>query len=74
VLAGVRRAPRAAPEGFTVAELTDKVHSMTGQSDYSTRQAAYDIRKLRAKGSSRNRSDRAAIRRSTGGRAHDHRA
>jgi hypothetical protein len=40
----------AAREGFTVAELTEKVHSMTGQSDYSTRQAAYDIRKLRAKG------------------------
>ncbi len=43
-----RRAP--APQGFTVAELTEKVHSMTGQSDYSTEQAAYDIRKLRAKG------------------------
>jgi hypothetical protein len=49
VLAGiVALAP--APEGFTVAELTEKVHSMTGQSHYSTRQAAYDIRKLRAKG------------------------
>jgi hypothetical protein len=42
----------AAPEGFTVAELTERVHSMTGQTDadYSIRQAAYDIRKLRAKG------------------------
>jgi hypothetical protein len=49
VLAGIV-ALAAAPEGFTVAELTEKVHSMTGQSDYSTRQAAYDIRKLRAKG------------------------
>jgi hypothetical protein len=49
VLAGVV-ALAAAPEGFTVAELTEKVHSMTGQSDYSTRQAAYDIGKLRAKG------------------------
>jgi hypothetical protein len=49
VLAGVV-ALAPAPEGFTVAELTEKVHSMTGQSDYSTRQAAYDIRKLRAKG------------------------
>jgi hypothetical protein len=49
MLAGIV-ALAAAPEGFTVAELTEKVHSMTGQSDYSTRQAAYDIRKLRAKG------------------------
>jgi hypothetical protein len=40
----------ASPEGFTVGELTEKVHAMTGQSDYRTRQAAYDIRKLRAKG------------------------
>ena len=50
-LAGVV-ALAAAPEGFTVAELTEKVHSMTGRSaaGYSTRQAAYDIRKLRAKG------------------------
>jgi hypothetical protein len=40
----------AAPEGFTVAELTERVHSMTGQTDadYSIRQAAYDIRKFRA--------------------------
>jgi hypothetical protein len=49
VLAGIV-ALAAAREGFTVAELTEKVHSMTGQSDYSTRQAAYDIGKLRAKG------------------------
>ena len=60
VLAGIV-ALAAAPEGFTVAELTEKVDSMTGQSEYSTRQAAYDIRKLRAKGLSRNRSDRAVI-------------
>lgn len=40
-----------APEGFTVAELTAKVHSLTGQDEdgYSTRQAAYDLRKLRGK-------------------------
>ena len=40
-----------APKGFTIAELTDKVHTMTGQThaDYSIRQAAYDLRKLRAK-------------------------
>ena len=40
-----------APKGFTITELTDKVHAMTGQTDadYSIRQAAYDLRKLRAK-------------------------
>jgi hypothetical protein len=40
-----------APEGFTVAELTAKVQSLTGQDQngYSTRQAAYDLRKLRGK-------------------------
>ena len=39
------------PGGFTVAGLTAKVHAMTGQtpSTYNTRQAAYDLRKLRAK-------------------------
>ena len=41
----------AAPRGcFTVAELAEKVHSMTGETDYRVRQAAYDLRKLRAKG------------------------
>jgi hypothetical protein len=41
----------AAPKGFTVADLAAKVHALTGQTDadYSTRQAAYDLRKLRAK-------------------------
>ncbi|MHB1783511.1 MAG: hypothetical protein ACYCTE_12665 [Acidimicrobiales bacterium] len=39
VLAGLV-ALAAAPEGFTVAELTEKIHSMTGNADYSTRQAA----------------------------------
>jgi len=40
-----------APEGFTVAQLAAKVHTMTGQTcqEYSTRQAAYDLRKLRGK-------------------------
>lgn len=40
-----------APKGFTVADLADKLHAMTGQSDadYTIRQAAYDLRKLRAK-------------------------
>lgn len=41
----------AAPGGFTVAEFTSKVHAITGQAetDYSVRQAAYDLRKLRGK-------------------------
>jgi DNA-binding transcriptional ArsR family regulator len=41
----------AAPDGFTVTDLTAKVHTMTGRThtDYTTRQAAYDLRKLRGK-------------------------
>jgi hypothetical protein len=41
-----------APAGFTVAQLAAKVRAMTGQlaSDYSVRQAAYDLKKLRGKG------------------------
>ena len=38
-----------APDGFTVTDLTAKVHAMTGQTTYTTRQAAYDLRKLRGK-------------------------
>jgi hypothetical protein len=40
------------PTGFTVSELTAKVTSMTTHSDraYTLRQAAYDLKKLRAKG------------------------
>ena len=40
-----------APHGFTVGEFAAKVHAMTGTSslDYSVRQAAYDLRKLRGK-------------------------
>ncbi len=38
-----------APRGFTVADLAAKVQTMTGRTDYGPRQAAYDIRKLRAK-------------------------
>ena len=40
-----------APDGFTVAEMAAKVHAMTGQdhATYNTRQAAYDLRKLRGK-------------------------
>jgi hypothetical protein len=41
----------AAPEGFSVAEMAARVRSMTGQAetDYTVRQAAYDLRKLRGK-------------------------
>jgi hypothetical protein len=40
-----------APGGFTVAQLAAKVQAMTGQTDrdYSSRQAAYDLKKLRGK-------------------------
>ena len=40
-----------APHGFTVGDFAAKVHAMTGTSDaqYSIRQAAYDLRKLRGK-------------------------
>jgi hypothetical protein len=38
-----------APAGFTVAEFTAKVCAMTRQTGYTTRQAAYDLRKLRGK-------------------------
>jgi hypothetical protein len=40
-----------APNGFTVAEFTAKVHAHTGvdHTGYSVRQAAYDLRKLRGK-------------------------
>jgi hypothetical protein len=40
----------AAPHGFTVAELTAKVRGMTRQAGYTSRQAAYDLRKLRGNG------------------------
>jgi hypothetical protein len=35
--------------GFTVAEFTTKVHTLTGHTSYTIRQAAYDLRKLRGK-------------------------
>jgi len=40
-----------APGGFTVSDFAAKVQAMTGQvpADYTLRQAAYDLRKLRAK-------------------------
>jgi hypothetical protein len=40
----------AAPPGFTVADLAAKVRLMSGQGGYTSRQAAYDLRKLRGKG------------------------
>ena len=48
---GAVAALAAAPKGFSVAEFAGKVRAMTGRSDadYSVRQAAYDLRKLRAK-------------------------
>jgi len=39
----------AAPGGFTVADLATKVQATTGQTGYTIRQAAYDLRKLRGK-------------------------
>jgi hypothetical protein len=41
-----------APDGFTVADLAAKVQTLTSQTDadYTVRQAAYDLRKLRGKG------------------------
>jgi len=40
-----------APDGFTVGDLAGKVRSLTGQNEdqFTVRQAAYDLRKLRAK-------------------------
>jgi len=42
----------SSPTGFTVTDLTTKARAMTGQapSDYTVRQAAYDLKKLRGKG------------------------
>ena len=37
------------PRGFSLSELQAKVHSMTGRHDYTKRETAYDLKKLRAK-------------------------
>ncbi len=37
------------PRGFTVGDLAERVQQMAGDDDYRVRQAAYDLRKLRAK-------------------------
>ena len=39
----------AASGGFTVAEFITKTHAMTGNTGYTIRQGAYDLRKLRGK-------------------------
>jgi hypothetical protein len=39
----------AAPHGFTVAEFTAKVQQVNKHADYTARQGAYDLRKLRGK-------------------------
>jgi hypothetical protein len=39
----------AASGGFTVAEFITKAHAMTGNTGYTIRQGAYDLRKLRGK-------------------------
>ncbi|MGH3768133.1 MAG: hypothetical protein ACRDS0_05910 [Pseudonocardiaceae bacterium] len=39
----------AAPGGFTVADLAARVHTITPNTDYTARHAAYDLRKLRGK-------------------------
>jgi hypothetical protein len=55
---GIRRvaeavlALSASPAGFTASDLARQIHSMNGQpeSEYGPRRAAYDIKKLQAKG------------------------
>jgi hypothetical protein len=44
----------AAPHRFTAAEYTANVRHLTRQDSYTTRQAAYDLRKLRGKGLAEN--------------------
>ena len=52
----------AAPHGFTAAEFTAKVRHLTRHDSYTTRQAAYDLRKLRGKGLAENRATPGATR------------
>jgi len=37
------------PRGFSLSDLQAKVHSINGRDDYTKREAAYDLKKLRAK-------------------------
>jgi hypothetical protein len=46
---GAALALSAAPGGFTVADLAAKVHAITGNTGYTARHAAYDLRKMRGK-------------------------
>ena len=48
---GAALALAVAPQGFTVAQFTAQVQTMTGQApqNYTVRQGAYDLRKLRGK-------------------------
>jgi len=64
-----------APEGFTVAQLAARVHTMTGQTcqEYSTRQAAYDLRKLRRSTTGRQTRPNQALPRAGGGCPHHRR-
>ena len=39
----------AAPGGFTVADVAARVHTITGNTEYTVRHATYDLRKLRGK-------------------------
>ena len=48
-LSAALRALAPAPGGFTAAEHAARVRQITGHDGYTTRQAAYDLRKLRGK-------------------------
>ena len=65
-----------APAGFTVAEFTAKVRAMTGQTpeDYSIRQGAYDLRKLRGKQTRPQTRPHPPLPRPRARRTHDRRA
>ena len=65
-----------APAGFTVAEFTAKVRAMTGQTpeDYSVRQGAYDLRKLRGKQTRHQTRPHPPLPRPRARRTHDRRA
>ena len=45
----IRTALSTAPGGFTVTDLAARAHTITGNTDYTTRHAADDLRKLRGK-------------------------
>ena len=47
---GPRARPGPGPGGFTVSDFTAKVRHLIRHDGYTTRQASYDLRKLRGKG------------------------